>query len=507
MVMRVGGIASGMDIEAMVNKLMEAERMPLTKMYQQQTTLEWKRDAFREINSKLLELDNMMLDMKFSTTYKPKTATSSQESAVTAIAASSASNGSYEIEVTQLATSAMNVYTINDENFDTKTIIGTGENIREFTFTTFNEDGSTEDHTFEIDEGDTLQQVLKKIEDASDNRVRAFYDESSNNVVIESTRTGNYSSTENENDIFESNFILDILNTGVRGSESNPDSGSELISVNKISGKDAVFTYNNGLTIESKDNHYTLNGITFEFNNVTNENARITVSTDVEQSFDNIMKFVEKYNEAIEIMNTSQLEKKNRDFPPLTDEQKEEMTEDQIKKWEEKAKSGLLRGESAIKDGMYTLRQSLQSVVETGGEYTLLSHIGITTTKNYLDGGKLEVDEEKLKAALRENPDDVYKLFSNSSDGNDRGLINRFDDALDDTRKKIVEKAGNSSHALDNYLIGKEMKQLNERVSSFERRMIQVEQRYWNQFTQMEKAISQLNQQSSSLFSQFGGGM
>src|SRR5690625_7862278 len=106
-----------MDIEAMVNKLMEAERMPLNRMYQQQTTLEWKRDAFRDINSKLLELDNMMLDMKLSTSYKPKVATSSQESAVTATASSNASNGSYEIEVTHLASNAIN-YSTKDVEAD-----------------------------------------------------------------------------------------------------------------------------------------------------------------------------------------------------------------------------------------------------------------------------------------------------------------------------------------------------------------------------------------------------
>src|SRR5699024_11224577 len=144
-----------------------------------------------------------------------------------------------------------------------------------------------------------------------------------------------------------------------------------------------------------------------------------------------------------------------------------------------KAKNGILRGESVIRDGMYTLRQSLQGKVETGGEFTLLSQIGITTTENYLDGGKLKVDEGKLKAALRDHPDDVYKLFSSSSEGDSRGLIHRFDDSLDRISGSIEKQAGNSTHTLDNYTIGKRMKEMNERISDFERRMVQVEQRYW----------------------------
>lgn len=496
MVMRVGGIASGMDIEGMVKKLMEAERMPLDRMHQQQTTLTWKRDAFRDINSTLLELDNMMLDMKLSPTYKPKAAFSSQEDAVTATANSNASNGSYEIHVGKLATSAMNVGT-GEVDLE-KLSEFSGEKI---TFKTFNENGEEQSHSFEIEEGETLQQVLKKIDTASDNRVRAFHDESSNRVVLETTRTGKYNPINDDGnatpaDLAEIQFEKNSFFTDVLKLDPSKETG----------GENAEFTYNNGLELESKNNSYTLNGVTFEFHNVTDSNARITVNTDVEQSFESIMKFVDKYNEAIDEMNKSQTEEKFRDFPPLTDEQKAEMTDDQIEKWEEKAKSGILRGESAIRDGMYTLRQSLQSKVETGGEFTLLSQIGITTTKNYLDGGKLQVDEEKLKAALRDHPDDVFKLFSNSDDGATRGLIHRFDDALDQTKGRIEEKAGNSTHTLDNYTIGKRMKDLNERITDFEKRMIQVEQRYWNQFTQMEKAISRLNQQSSYLFSQFGGG-
>ena len=111
--MRVGGLATGMDIEAMVNKLMEAERMPLNRMEQDRTLLTWKRDAFRDINRSLLELSEMMtgtnFNMKLSKMYQSKTVTSSQPGAVTATGSTSASNGTYNIEVKELATNAINV--------------------------------------------------------------------------------------------------------------------------------------------------------------------------------------------------------------------------------------------------------------------------------------------------------------------------------------------------------------------------------------------------------------
>ncbi len=495
MVMRVGGIASGMDIDAMVKKLMEAERMPLTRLQQQQTTLEWKRDAFRDINSHLLELDNMMLDMKYSTTYKPKAATSSNSDAITATATSNATNGSYEIKVDQLATNAINV---GEKKAREEIQVQSGTHV----FYTFNEDGTSSEHNFEITDEDSLDNVLKKITDASDGRVRAFYEETSQQVVLEATRSGQYrpgteGAESDENKLPEIEFATDSVGffKDTLG----------LVQDNEKGGVNAKFTYNNGLKIESQSNEYTINGLQLTFHQVTDTNARISVTTDVDQSFDKIMAFVEKYNETIDVMNQSQNEERHRDFPPLTEDQKAEMTEEQITRWEEKAQSGILRGESTISNGMYSLRQSLQQSVDTGGAYTLLSQIGIKTTANYMDGGKLEVNEEQLRTALRDNPDDVYKLFSHSEEGSSRGLINRFDDVLDRTRGSIEEKAGKSTHTLDNYQLGKNMKELNERISDFERRMVQVEQRYWNQFTAMEKAISRLNQQSSHLFSQFGG--
>src|SRR5699024_1103572 len=111
MVMRVGGLASGMDIDEMVNKLMEAERIPLTKMQQEQTTLTWKTESFRDLNTKLLELDKIVNKMKYSTSYKSKNAVSSQDGAVTATATSGASNGSYNIKVDNLASGEMRVGT------------------------------------------------------------------------------------------------------------------------------------------------------------------------------------------------------------------------------------------------------------------------------------------------------------------------------------------------------------------------------------------------------------
>src|SRR5699024_185533 len=194
--MRVGGLATGMDIDSLVDQLMEAERIPLNKMQQDKQMVEWKRDGFRDVNKALLELDNMMTDMKLSKTYKTKQVTSTQ-SGVTATAGGKATDGSYEIEVKSLAKSAINV---GESEADTDM----SQYVGEHTFHTYDENGEKQDHTFEIEEGDSLSKVLKKITDNRSGNVRAFREESSGKVVIEATRTGQYNENGKEIEFGES---------------------------------------------------------------------------------------------------------------------------------------------------------------------------------------------------------------------------------------------------------------------------------------------------------------
>lgn len=508
--MRIGGLATGMDIDNLVEKLMKAERMPLNRMEQDKTTLTWTRDAYRDINRSLFELEKLTLDMEKGSTYNSKSVSSTQGDAVTATATSGASNGSYSISVSQLATSAINVggaisgsngADVNpDETLESQ--FGTGVPTGEFEFYTYKEDGTKETHTFNVSATDTLNDVLGRITD-TDNNVRAFFDPQSNKVVLETTRTGDYNkSTEfggAEIGFYSTNtFFSDTLQLKMTKTDG---------SLVEQGGQNALFKYNGGLEIESKDNNYTLNGINFEFNNVTTAgtSAKLTVDNNVEASFESIMKFIDKYNEVVEKLNDTQQEEIYRDYKPLTDKQKEAMSEDEIKLWEEKAKSGILRNEQIIESGMYSMRRDWYANVETGGKYSSLTQLGITTSKDFMDGGKLIVKEEQLKEALRENPDDVQKLFSNDSEGASKGIVNRLETSLESLGDKIEKRAGEGTDTLENYTLGKRLKDLDQEIAAFEARLVRVENRYWSEFTAMEQAIQRMNQQSAQLTSQFGG--
>ncbi|MFZ3576910.1 flagellar hook-associated protein 2 [Virgibacillus sp. DJP39] len=500
--MRIGGLATGMDIDQLVGKLMKAERMPLDRMEQDRTILTWKRDAYRTINKALLELENMTLKMELGSTYNTKSVSSTQENAVTATGTPTASNGVYNIEVTQLAKSAINVGGVIGSNIDQSATLesqfGTGVPTGDFEFYTYKEDGTKDTHTFSVSADDTLNDVLGRITEA-DNNVRAFFDPQSQKVVLETTRTGDYNkSTEFAGaeigfNSTANSFFTDTLKLTADGTQAGQ------------AGQDAAFTYNGQLGLTSKDNNYTLNGINFEFKNTTVGSAKLTVNNNVEASFESVMKFVDKYNQLVEELNKTQQDEIYRDYKPLTDEQKEAMSEDEAELWEEKAKSGILRNESIISNGMYAMRRDWYANVATGGDITSLTQIGITTSSDYRDGGKLVVNEAELKKALTENPEGVQKLFSNDTEDASKGIVNRLEDSIESIMGRIEDRAGKGTDTLENYTLGKRMKDLDSQIMDFESRLARVENRYWSEFTAMEKAIQRMNQQSAQLMSQFGG--
>lgn len=507
--MRIGGLATGMDIDSLVEKLMEAERIPFDKMKQDRTKLTWKQDAFRDLNKSLLELDNMVLNMKMSSTYNPKKVVSTQEGAVTGVPSSSSSDRMFRVEVSKLATSATNMSKekVGDDVLTSKLSDLDGYKASdEIKFSTYKNNGELEEHKIVVDADYTVKDVLDKI-NADDSPVRAFYDHTSEKVIMETTRTGQYNIGKDENP--------DVENTGEEDNDFRNEIEFEdnsfftnvlkLDKKNEKGGEDASFTYN-GQDLTSKNNSYDIDGTLLQFHNVTNGTANISISTDEDAIFDSIVEFVDKYNEVIEKFNDTQQEERFRDFPPLTDEQKKDMSEDEIKKWEEKAQSGILKGESIVSNGLYNMRSSWYSQVDNDQGFSSITQIGITTSERYLDGGKLEIDEDKLRKAISEDAEGVHALFSNSSDKADRGIINRLDEQIDQISKNINNRAGKvkGTTTLDNYALGKRMKAIDQRISDFEVRLKKVEDRYWNQFTQMEKAIQRMNDQSAQLFSQFG---
>lgn len=340
---------------------------------------------------------------------------------------------------------------------------------------------------FLVTGADSLNSVSRKI---NDSKVGAslFYDEFTNKMTLTRSETGKFTTTGNDLEIYG-----DLLNKTFRFGEST---------VNPVVGQNAEFTIN-GLKTERNTNTFTIDGVTFTLKQTfetTDTPVTVGVSNDNTKIYGNIKGFIDKYNEIIETIQAKTNETRNKDYQPLTDDDRESLSESQQEKWENIAKAGLLRRDSLLTGALSQMRSNFYSTVnnsEISSAYNQLAKIGITTSSNYLDGGKLVIDETKLKAAIEADPNSVEQLFRGEN-----GIVHKLSDTVTSTMDKLKAKAGNSNSTNQTFTIGRELEDIAKRQDRFEDRLEQLETRYWAQFTAMETAIQKANSQSSYL-SQF----
>ncbi|MDG5786663.1 flagellar hook-associated protein 2 [Evansella sp. AB-P1] len=514
--MRLTGFASGMDINQMVSDLMQAERMPLQKMEQDQNELVLKMGEYREVNRAFMDFRTNTFDtIMRRSNMDAKQVVSTNEALVSATANAGSDNGTYTISnVEQLATAAYNfseeAIVENKSDFDPNGNLseqeeffagGIERNAEQeivFDMTTYDENGEAINVAFTFDEEASLNDVLSDINN-SELGVQAFYDAQSGQVSMARTETGIYNVPEVEGEVthemaFNGSFLTDNL---------------KLSEDNEIVAQNAEFNLN-GLTTHRRSNDFQVNGLQVSLKNEFTAPVTLTVSNDTDEIFDNVMGFINDYNDMINMVNGKVSEEYFRDYAPLTDEQRREMSESEIELWEERAHSGLVRNDRLLTGALNNMRQDFYGTVDSGDfnqSISLITDIGITTTSNYQDRGRLEVDEEQLRNAIEEDPESVYQLFA--ADGEtyeEQGIARRLRNTLSGQIEMISERAGRSEMASNQqFTIGRQLDQGEERISNFERRMQQVEQRYWAQFNAMEQAMAQANSQAEMLMSQLSG--
>lgn len=552
---RFGGLASGIDTDTIIKQLMQAERMPVDKLEQQKQTTEWKRDAYREINRSLMTLRNTAVDLMFSRNFYAKTSSSSDESRVSVVAGPSSGNTAIRIEsVSQLATAATQVVEPKDKNgvAVTKTTKVADMNLQ----------AAVQEVKLSADTKEwTLSPKPKagatvSLKDATNNPIDASsytYDEATGKVTmndgsdIPTGTTATYTSGYQiqirsvEGGDFQTikvteDATMENLVTALNGKESGVSAFFEPISgklsiTQKQTGQNAIIEFDPttkaafgiapaDLPKTGADASFTVNGIpmTQSSNTVTIDNMTVTLksefasgpvtlsaATDTQKIFDNIKGFVDKYNETIDLMNKKVREERFRSFAPLTRAQRDELSDDEIKKWEEKAMSGMLRGDTIVRSAMDTMRGKWSSATSSTNEDGMkqLFQIGLSTGADFTNGGKIELNEEKLKAAIEKDPDQVYQLFTNA----ETGLLPQIRDAATNSRSSITRIAGADGAGAPTYSMGREMTQIDTRIKRLNDLLVDKENAYYRRFAAMETAMNQANSQAASLQQFLGGGM
>ncbi len=308
--------------------------------------------------------------------------------------------------------------------------------------------------------------------------------------------------------VFGADGSTTTYTTDIDGGTSvqDPDSGAVRIG-NFVEGKDAIFEFD-GVAMARNSNTISQDGLTMTFTNTTDQAETLTVNRNTDQIVDGIKGFIEEYNALLDKINgLVDADAEYRDYAPLTDAQKKEMTEKEIEKWEEKAKTGLLRRDNVLESFLQSMRSVLYE--RPADSAYALYDLGIDTG-DYTQKGKLFMDadgEAKLRAALESNPDEVAKLFTSED-----GIGNKMNDILNGvastssgspgTLVQIAGVKGGASEASSDY--NQRLSEIEQKIKNLKNAYELEKNRYWSKFNAMEKLVSQMSSQSAWLSQQFG---
>lgn len=258
----------------------------------------------------------------------------------------------------------------------------------------------------------------------------------------------------------------------------------------------------NGAEMTSSSSTVSANGLNIELTGLTKTSGPITfsVSSDTDAVYKSIKNFLTEYNSLIKEMNELYTADSAKGYEPLTSEQKKDMSEDDIKLWEDKIKASLLRSDSSLGTVRNAMKNAMMSQVTYNGKTYSLSSFGISTSTDYTEGGQYHIygDSEdsvyadktdKLKKALEEDPDTVVNVLSN--------IFGNLRKTMSD--KMAASKVSSTQTFYSDIKMKDDIKDYEKQIKEWETKLADMEDAYYRKFTAMETALAKLQSQQSSL--------
>lgn len=540
---------SGIDVDSMVKVGMMTKQNQYDKMYKEEIKNEWMKEAYSDLYSSVNEFNQSTLSTyKMSSTTSPMTATSSSEGVATATANADAANMSHTVTVSSVASNAYmqstkaitrknssasstSIY-LKDllssteqepSNYSTMSDSQKLETALSFTISdgaSDNSNATTKEISFTykdlFESNQTLNDLATKIKNSGVN-IQASYDSVNDSFSLYQKTGGKANqinitvgsgSTDSEK---RARTLLSSLNLGI---VTTADDGTQTL------GSAIDYETTTSSSAEGKDGKATIDGKTYTTtgSKITVANVAYTlagkgtttvsVAQDTDKVVENVKQFVTDYNKMIDALNTKYYETQYSDYGVLTKSQESSMTQDQITKWNEKAKSGLLYHDSQLGKIISSMREALYTPVEgTDSDYNTMMSLGITSST---DQGHIKLDETKLKKALAADPNCVRSVFSASgdvtttnadgtttttTDYDSEGVMNRISDALYKNLKTLKSYAGDSTETSDGSTLGTLIENLKTKMSDFKTQMDAFQSALYDKYDAMESAIQQLSVQ------------
>ena len=569
MAMRVSGINSGLDTDSIVQELVSAYNTKTEKYQKEQTKLSWKQEIWKGLNTKVYSLYNNVGKLRFSSAYSTKKTTSSDTTKATVSASSNAVNGTQKLHV--LATAQSGYLTggklslreeVTDADGttklqDVKGAVKAETKLSELGFTgdeaslninTTDEDGNAVTKTVSLTKGSTIQDVVNALKD---NGLNASFDANNGRIFVSSKNTGkaaDFSLSSATTKLVEKkdadgNVIKD--SNGKPEMESVTLSGEEQVASKKligllgldtdssntygnkaakIDGRDAVIALN-GVKYTNTTNDFAINGLNISVNGVTDDVAdpdstdlsslndstaiSINTTTDSQGIYDTVKDFLTEYNNIINEITKLYNADSAGSYEPLTDDEKDKMSDTEIEKWETKIKDSLLRRDSSLSSVMNTMMTSMSQPIEINGKSYSLSSFGIQTLR-YLNAAENEQNayhidgdeddentsgnQDKLMAAITSDPDTVIEFMKQLS----TNLYKSIDDQMQSNDLRSRYKIYNDKE------MDKQYKNLTKTIKEWESKVSDKEDYYYKKFSNMETALAKLQSQTSSISSMLG---
>ena len=562
MAMRVSGLNSGLDTDAIVQELVSAYSKKTEKYEKEQTKLGWKQEIWKGLNTKVNSLYKSVGDMRFSSAYSTKKTTSSDTTKATVSASGASVTGTQKLHIISTAQSGYLTGGVlnrvkpgkdkdgNDDwkvRSDTKlTDLGYGGKETSFKITTWDESKQKEvQKDIKVTSDSTVNDVLKQLQEAG---LNASIDEDNGRIFLSSKTTGLHSNFLIEAATAKSVPDMDENGNVKLGADGNPlmkdidlsDDEKEASKIllnllgldssetatnraTKIEGSDARIILN-GVEFTNNSNNFTVNGLSIAVSGVTDvasdvldaygridfsklkDDTAITLTTAVDSQgiYDKVKDFLTNYNNIINEITKLYNADSAKDYEPLTDDEKDQMSDTEIEKWETKIKDSLLRRDNSLGTLMNAMTSAMNRGITINGRDYALSSFGISTlgylnsVKNeqnayHIDGDEDDENtsskEDKLMAAITEDPDTVVEYM--------KQLSKNLYDAID------KQMAGNDLRTRYSIYNDKELDKqytnYTKTIKEWEDKVSDKEEYYYKQFSAMETALSKLQSQTSSL--------
>lgn len=540
---------SGIDVESMVKVGMMTKQNQYDSMYKKEIKDEWIKEAYSGVYSDLQTFSgSTMSSYKMSSKTNPMLAASKDSTVTTATANADAASMSHTVNVTQLASNAymqtqsgqsitrLNtnsstsiylkdiLYSASDlstaqSNYSSMTDEQKASNVLSFKISDGDPNGTgtnTETISFTykdlFESNQTLNDLATKIKNSGVN-INAQYDATNDSFSLYNKSGGSANqinlTVEDDPSGTTDDMARSLLNNLNLGSVNTNNTITTLSPLNSgnttmtASGQSAQVTID-GKAYTSDTNKISASNVTY--NLAAAGTTTVTVSQDTDTIISNVNQFVTDYNKMIDELNTKYNETQYSGYDVLTTAQQNSMTSDQITKWNDKAKSGLLYHDKNVGDVISSMRQAIYTPVDSvDSDYNTMMSIGITSAT---DQGHLTLDQDKLKKALAADPDCVYQLFSSSGDVTDsagntttdynkEGVVNRIYDSVNKDLSVMKDYAGTSTESSDGSTLGDLIRDLKTKMSDFQTQMDAYEDKLYNQYDAMEVAIQKLSSSMS----------